>query len=523
MPFQPDGSFNREINGGWQADRDANIKITAVRHDLEDDGFAKGLGDTITRYGTSTIMADIPFNGKKITGYASISTGDAADTVVNKGYVDSFKSFTTGLVINGAGPINGFLNFTSPTGVNGIGWATADMSWIGRIGVINESAKRLAVNDKPDGTGADVFTVDETGRINSPTGIYGQNLDYESSAYRTTVAGFGTLLTVAAGAIAASINDVATTVAHQVATLRQFFSVYNSNGDVTLALTKSASGKLVGIRGYMTDKLRWLMYLGDQTAETGSDRVGSNFDIYSYNNAGSTAFLEMSINRLTHAWTTGGAISINGQITFDNYLVSSTTTALLTTTGSGTCYLRPGGLGVTTGQLSLSTSATNIGADTNMTGHLTISGTSNGITAGYGLKAKAGATGTQGANWVNFYYANPYLYAYVDNAQLGAIMWQSDYRMKKDIRPLPGMWDKVKALHPISYSIKDWLVFTNDDTPRWGFVAHELQEQLLESAATGRKDEENVVQNPNPWTVIAALTKALQEAMLRIEALEAGS
>jgi hypothetical protein len=29
------------------------------------------------------------------------------------------------------------------------------------------------------------------------------------------------------------------------------------------------------------------------------------------------------------------------------------------------------------------------------------------------------------------------------------------------------------------------------------------------------------IQAPNPWTVIAALTKALQEAMARIEALEA--
>jgi hypothetical protein len=104
---------------------------------------------------------------------------------------------------------------------------------------------------------------------------------------------------------------------------------------------------------------------------------------------------------------------------------------------------------------------------------------------------------------------------------MGAIAWQSDYRMKKDIQPLPSMWDIVKRLSPIQYSIKEWGLFKNDDTPRWGFVAHELQEKLLPSAATGTKDEEDVVQSPNPWTVIAALTKALQEAMRRIEVLEA--
>jgi hypothetical protein len=64
-------------------------------------------------------------------------------------------------------------------------------------------------------------------------------------------------------------------------------------------------------------------------------------------------------------------------------------------------------------------------------------------------------------------------------------------------------------------------MFANDDTERWGFIAHELQEALTPSAATGVKDSPDTVQSPNPFTLIAALTKALQEAMARIEALEA--
>ena len=48
-----------------------------------------------------------------------------------------------------------------------------------------------------------------------------------------------------------------------------------------------------------------------------------------------------------------------------------------------------------------------------------------------------------------------------------------------------------------------------------------IKETLVKSAATGVKDQADCIQSPNPMTIIAALTKALQEAMARIEALEA--
>jgi hypothetical protein len=44
---------------------------------------------------------------------------------------------------------------------------------------------------------------------------------------------------------------------------------------------------------------------------------------------------------------------------------------------------------------------------------------------------------------------------------------------------------------------------------------------LIEDAASGLKDIPNHIQTPNPWTVIAALTKTLQEAMARIEEQDA--
>ena len=128
----------------------------------------------------------------------------------------------------------------------------------------------------------------------------------------------------------------------------------------------------------------------------------------------------------------------------------------------------------------------------------------------------------------------------------------SDYRIKKDVIDLPSTWDVVKALRPVSYTQAQYTsdvelelrkeaaakrieqglkddkltpplgpMFAADDIERWGFIAHELQATLTPSAASGEKDSPDTIQSPNPFTVIAALTKALQEAMVRIEALEA--
>jgi hypothetical protein len=173
---------------------------------------------------------------------------------------------------------------------------------------------------------------------------------------------------------------------------------------------------------------------------------------------------------------------------------------------------------------------------------------------GNGYSSHAGLGGAYGYNSWNFEWTGV-LVAWVDAVNLGYINIVSDYRTKKDVLDLPSMWDTVKALRPIKYTqaefqppsqkafIEDELLkaqkeaednpeaaprnvntaplFAADDIERWGFVAHELQETLTPSAATGVKDAPDTVQSPNPFTVIAALTKALQEAMARIEALEA--
>jgi hypothetical protein len=173
---------------------------------------------------------------------------------------------------------------------------------------------------------------------------------------------------------------------------------------------------------------------------------------------------------------------------------------------------------------------------------------------GTGFHSRAGTTGAYGGNVHNFNWATPgsLLQAYIDTINIGNVTVTSDYRIKKDVTDLPTTWDTVKALRPIKYTQAQFTpaseikrrveeakkstvtiegkeapatefqpMFEADDIERWGFIAHELQATLVSSAATGVKDSPDTVQSPNPWTVIAALTKALQEAMARIEALEA--
>jgi hypothetical protein len=133
---------------------------------------------------------------------------------------------------------------------------------------------------------------------------------------------------------------------------------------------------------------------------------------------------------------------------------------------------------------------------------------------------------------------------FVDNTNLGTINTTSDYRIKKDVVELPSTWDRVKALRPISYTQAEFTppmsaeteaalpdtpeskpvagpLFAEDSFERWGFIAHETQETLLMAAASGHKDMEDGVQGLNWGPILAATVKALQEAMARIEALEA--
>ena len=160
------------------------------------------------------------------------------------------------------------------------------------------------------------------------------------------------------------------------------------------------------------------------------------------------------------------------------------------------------------------------------------------VYAGYGYNCRQGMSGARGPNRFNAFYngGDGTTQWWIDGTYMGNFYGISDYRTKKDIQLLGSTWDRIKALKPISYTHKDYTPSTAhiekgkdapdplvvaSDKERWGFIAHELQETLIEDAATGVKDQADCIQSPNPWTVIAALTKTVQELQARVEELEA--
>ena len=89
----------------------------------------------------------------------------------------------------------------------------------------------------------------------------------------------------------------------------------------------------------------------------------------------------------------------------------------------------------------------------------------------------------------------------------------SDYRLKENIAPMTGALAKVAQLKPVIYTWK------SDGSAGQGFIAHELQE-VAPYAVSGEKDGEQM-QGVDYGKITPLLTAALQEALAKIESLEA--
>ena len=104
---------------------------------------------------------------------------------------------------------------------------------------------------------------------------------------------------------------------------------------------------------------------------------------------------------------------------------------------------------------------------------------------------------------------------------LGSIAYNtsSDYRLKENVAPVDNAADRVKSLKPCRFN------FIGEERTVDGFIAHEAQEIVPESV-TGDKDAVDSEGNPmyqgiDQSKLVPLLTAALQEALERIETLEA--
>lgn len=84
------GTFTRTHN--WTDDKNNGIKITSSRHDTNDTDFVNGINNCLTKDGQNSPSANIPFNGRKITGYGSTSAPNARTDVPSYGQVADGKT-----------------------------------------------------------------------------------------------------------------------------------------------------------------------------------------------------------------------------------------------------------------------------------------------------------------------------------------------------------------------------------------------------------------------------------------------
>ena len=118
-----------------------------------------------------------------------------------------------------------------------------------------------------------------------------------------------------------------------------------------------------------------------------------------------------------------------------------------------------------------------------------------------------------------FYYNGVGVGSITTSNTATAYVTSSDYRLKEDWQPMSGSVDRVKALKPVNFA---WKL---DGSRVDGFLAHEAQ-AVVPEAVTGTHNEVDADGNPvmqgiDQSKLVPLLTAALQEAITKIEALEA--
>lgn len=358
MSFDASGTFTRTNGIGstgskvWQDDASAGIEILDTRHDTHDQDLANGLSQCLLRNGAGVPTAHTPWGGFKITNLGNPTN---QQDVATKYYVDHPDAAITARDINGA-DLNGRLNFTALSGVNGITWTYADLSWVARGAKAGEALNRLVLNNSAtpptNSTSGDVFVLDDAGFMNF--GGHLMNNGAYDGTWRTVTPGFITMLRLTGGNFSFFANDTATiTNPYAPAAIREYFTIGNNAGTVSINTYMSKSGDTAGWLSSGSGGGRWLLRLGNGVAESGV-ATGSDFDISAFSNTGAYIGMAMGIERANLNVTFGGKlVSVDDHISNTGYFISAGTVAILAATGAGNVYLRPNGRDNGAGQTTI--------------------------------------------------------------------------------------------------------------------------------------------------------------------------
>ena len=146
-----------------------------------------------------------------------------------------------------------------------------------------------------------------------------------------------------------------------------------------------------------------------------------------------------------------------------------------------------------------------------------------GLTSRRGTASNAATSNPYNFFWDDYSTSTDHLESYIDGQFVGDVsLVTSDYRIKRNVNlQTESGINKVKNLKPVTYQFKEYgKIFKDKEEIREGFIAHEVQE-VIPSAVNREKDVENSLQTLNLDAIVSVLTKALQEAVAKIETLEA--
>ena len=137
---------------------------------------------------------------------------------------------------------------------------------------------------------------------------------------------------------------------------------------------------------------------------------------------------------------------------------------------------------------------------------------------GYGVSRKAGTADS--VHWSFKRGSNTEVGKIQSNGSSTSYVTSSDYRLKENVVGVTGASARVQQLNPVRFNF-----IADPDRTVDGFLAHEVQDVVPE-AITGTRDEVDAEGNPvyqgiDQSKLVPLLTAALQEALTKIETLEA--
>ena len=143
-------------------------------------------------------------------------------------------------------------------------------------------------------------------------------------------------------------------------------------------------------------------------------------------------------------------------------------------------------------------------------------GTRTGVSTDSG---NGNAASVSTGNLFNIWWDSPNAYFFIDNTRVGYFQFgTSDYRIKRNIENLDinGI-ERLKKLRPVKYQSTDYGIFKQTEDIHEGFIAHEVQEVIPDAV---KEEKDKGLQSIDFLPFFSTLTKALQEAVVKIETLE---